>query len=299
MNHAKASDCFSLSRREFMAWSAVAATAFVARGAEAPAYRIRQDWHMHTHRAGAKPDMIIKDMIAANESHGLDLMGISEHIDRVDQRAEFAEICKANRAEAEAVETRMSVMVGTESTMINPTTCAVSDEIAAQLDYVLVSCNHYHLDHVENPNPGTPEAYAAHYLDMLMGAAALGYADTIGHPFLHGKLSKVLGPEGLQAVLKAYNEERLIEVLKTAAAANMAFEINPNHADGALEWFRDLVQEARLHGTKFTLGTDAHDIASLGYPGRPNRPCAQILQDLTITDDDLKWAPKKGLPARG
>ncbi len=37
----------------------------------------------------------------------------------------------------------------------------------------------------------------------------------------------------------------------------MAFEINPRHADLALEWFRDLVQESRSLGTKFTLGTDA------------------------------------------
>ncbi len=250
---------------------------------------------MHTWRAGGKPDAIVADMIATNESYGLTLMGISEHIDRVDERTEFTEKFKANRAEAEAVETSMTVMIGTESTMIDPKTCAVGDEIAGQLDYVLVSCNHYHLSHVENPEPGTPEAYANHYLDMLRGAASLGYADTIGHPFYHAKLNKKLSPEELQAVLKAYDEDRLVEVLKVAASANMAFEINPRHADNALEWFRDLIQEARLHGTKFTLGTDAHEIASLGYPNRGERTCEQILADLTITDEDLKWAPMKTL----
>jgi histidinol phosphatase-like PHP family hydrolase len=298
MNTARAkiplqSQSMSCSRRDFIALSAASVMAFVARSAEAQPYRIRQDWHMHTWRAGGKPDAIVRDMIAVNERYGLDLMGISEHIDRLDEREEFTEKFKANRAEAEAVATSMTVLIGTESTMINPTTCAVGDEIAAQLDYVLVSCNHYHLRHVENPDPPTPEAYANHYLDMLMGAAALGYADTIGHPFFHAKLRKELGDDALHATLKAYNEERLIEVLKTAASADMAFEINPRHADNALEWFRDLVHEARRHGTKFTLGTDAHDIASLGYPSRGERSCAQILADLTIADDDLKWSPKK------
>lgn len=285
----------TVSRREFLVITTAFSAALVARGAVAQSYRIRQDWHMHTWRAGGKPDAIVKDMIATNDAYGLTLMGISEHIDRIDERAEFTEKFKANRAEAEAVETNMTVMIGTESTMIDPKTCAVGDEIAAQLDYVLVSCNHYHLSHVENPEPGTPEAYANHYLDMLMGAASLGYADTIGHPFYHAKLNKKLSPEELQAVLKAYDEDRLIEVLKIAASANMAFEINPRHADNALEWFRDLIQEARRHGTKFTLGTDAHEIASLGYPNRGERTCEQILAELTITDDDLKWAPMKGL----
>jgi histidinol phosphatase-like PHP family hydrolase len=94
------------------------------------------------------------------------------------------------------------------------------------------------------------------------------------------------------AILKAYDTERLTAVLKKAAAVNMAFEINPRHADRALEWFRELIQEARGHGTKFTLGTDAHAIKSLGYPDNDSgRTCGDVIADLGITDDDLKWAP--------
>ena len=284
-----------LSRRKFIALSAATLSALSTRGlASTEITKIRQDWHMHTHQAGGKPDAIVKDMIATNEAYGLDLMGISEHIDRIDQRDGFKIKAATNRKEARAVKTKMKVMIGTESTMINPSLCAVGKEIAASLDYVMVSCNHYHLKHVENPDPGTPQAYADHYLEMLLGATELGYADTIGHPFFHNKLAKKLGMETLPKILKAYNEEKLANVLNKAARANMAFEINPHHADQALEWFRELVQEARRHGTKFTLGTDAHAIASLGYPARPERTCLDILRDLTITDDDLKWAPMRG-----
>ena len=284
-----------INRREFVGLTLASFAAF-ATGCTAkatPISKIRQDWHMHTCQAGGRPDAIVKDMIATNEAYGLDLMGISEHIDRVDQREEFKGMAAENRRQANAVETKMKVMIGTESTMINSSLCAVGDEVAATLDYVLVSCNHYHLKHVENPNPGTPQAYADHYLDLLLGAAELGYADTIGHPFFHAKLRKKLGTEGLHKVMAAYNEEKLITVLKKAAKVNMAFEINPHHADEALEWFRDLVQEARRHGTKFTLGTDAHAIASLGFPDSKDRTCLDILKDLTLTDADLKWKPMK------
>ena len=281
-----------MTRRHFFIFSAASTAVLSARAQEAPApFVIRQDWHMHTWRAGAKKDMIVKDMIATNAAYGLRLMGISEHIDRVDEREEFKTKLTANREEALAAADAagaMKVMIGTESTMINPKLCAADSEIAALLDYRLISCNHYHLKHVENPEP-TADAYANHYLDMLEGALALGYADTIGHPFYHQKLSKIFDHEGLTAILKAYNAERLTAVLKKAAEVNMAFEINPRHADRALEWFRELIQEARLHGTKFTIGTDAHDIPSLGYPDNDSgRTCGMILADLGLKDDDLK-----------
>ncbi len=287
----------SMTRRQFFIFSAASTAALSARAQESPArFAIRQDWHMHTWRAGAKKDMIVKDMIATNAAYDLTLMGISEHIDTLEQREEFKTKIAANRAEAQAAADAagtMKVMIGTESSMLNPKECAVGDEIAAILDYRLISCNHYHLKHVENPEP-TADAYANHYLDMLEGALALGYADTIGHPFYHQKLSKVFDHDGLMAILKAYNAGRLTAVLKKAAEVNMAFEINPRHADRALEWFRDLIQEARLHGTKFTIGTDAHDIPSLGYPDNDSgRTCGMILADLGLKDEDLKTEPIK------
>lgn len=284
-----------LNRRQFLIAGVASLAALSARAQDAPpSYTIRQDLHMHTWRGGAKEDMVVRDMIAANAAYGLTLMGISEHIDRVDEREGFKEKIRINREEAEAAKEAagaMRVLIGTESTMINPKDTAVTPELAALLDYRLISCNHYHLKHVENPKPEAA-AYADHYLDMLWGAAELGFADTIGHPFYHQKLSKVFDHDGLMAILKAYKADRLTAVLKKAAEVNMAFEIQPRHADHALEWFRELIQEARLHGTKFTLGTDAHDLGSLGYPDRDSaRTCGTILAELGIRDEDLKWEP--------
>lgn len=283
-----------ISRRRFFVCSAAAACTLASHARANAPYTIRQDWHMHTWRAGGKADALVEDIITTNKNYGLRLMGISEHIDRLDERDEFKEKVAANRREAEATPAGdMKVMIGTETSMINPKLCSVGDEIAALLDFRLVSCNHYHLKHVENPEPKSPDGYAGHYLDMLWGASELGYADTIGHPFYHAKLAKYdFDHEKLMAILKAYNTDRLTAVLKRAAEVNMAFELQPRHVDNALPWFRELLQEARLHGTRFTLGTDAHDIKSLGYPDNgTGRSCGDVLADLGIRDEDLKWEP--------
>ena len=119
------------SRRDFIRLTSTFIAAITTTGLSAPLVpeilSIRQDWHMHTYRAGGKPDAIVADIIRTNDKYGLKLMGISEHIDRIDQRSEFKEKIKANRTEASAVETKMNVMIGTESTMINPNLCAVGD----------------------------------------------------------------------------------------------------------------------------------------------------------------------------
>ena len=86
-----------MTRRQFFVFSAASTAALSARAQEPPAsFGIRQDWHMHTWRAGAKKDMIVKDMIATNAAYGLSLMGISEHIDREDEREESS--CALHRA---------------------------------------------------------------------------------------------------------------------------------------------------------------------------------------------------------
>ena len=44
-------------------------------------------------------------------------------------------------------------------------------------------------------------------------------------------------------------------------------------------------------GTKFTLGTDALTIANLGYQNKRGKTCLDVLNDLSLTNKDLKWKP--------
>ena len=248
---------------------------------------LEQDWHIHTFRSlCAKPDSTVPSLVEKLDQLGMRLGGISDHIDRQDQRDWFINNIKGNREDLATLEPRCRILVGTEATMINPSTCALDADLAAELDFVIVACNHYHLEHVENPTAGTPQAYADHYLDMLLGAAELGFATTISHPFVHGKL----GRETAISTLAHYDEGKLRTVLQVAAKAGMAFEINPGYPPMHPEWFRDLIQEARLQGARFTLGSDAHSPRELGYGAfEDGSEPAAICDEIGLKPEDLAW----------
>jgi histidinol phosphatase-like PHP family hydrolase len=173
--------------------------------------------------------------------------------------------------------------------MLSPTACALDADLARELDFVLVACNHYHLDPVENPRHETPESYAAHYIDMALGAVELGFADSITHPFMHDKL----GPDAAAEALRHYDERRLSQLIEQAAEARVAFELNPYKVHQAIDWFRDLIQEGRRHGVQFTLGSDAHDIGLVGYPNVDGLEPSSVCQALGLTQADLKRRPNR------
>jgi len=250
--------------------------------------RLEQDWHIHTFRSlCGKPDSTVPAIVAKLDSRGIRLAGISDHIDIREQREWFTDVVRQNRADLAALNPRCKVLVGTEATMLDPQTCALEADLAAELDFVIVACNHYHLEQVENPLTETPQAYADHYLDMVLGATELGFATTVSHPFLHGKLP----PEKAFETLQCYDEGRLRDVLRAAAKAGMAFEINPGYLVHAMDWLRELLQEARAQGTKFTLGSDAHTLSQLGYePWNGKLDPATLVDELGLRESDLKWA---------
>lgn len=260
----------------------------VARGKETTGMELLQDWQIHTTRSKcAKPENTIAAICATLDARGMTMAGLSDHIDAPDDQARFAEIIRANRKDIADANPDCRVYVGAEASMLRPSQCALHADTAEQLDYVLVACNHYHLAGlVEAPASFKPESFASHFCDMVLGAADLGYADSVPHPFLNLKC----GPELAFATLRCYTETRLAEVLARAAAADLAFEINPYHAGQAVEWFRDLVLEARRHGVKFTLGSDSHTLAFIGYPGAGNGIDPRtVCQEIGLRETDLKW----------
>lgn len=249
--------------------------------------KLTQDWHVHTHRSKCgKPENKVSAIVETLDRRGMELAGLSDHIDTPEQREWFVEVARANRVDVRNALSCCRILVGTEATMLSPSRCALDPQLAAELDFVLVACNHYHLHVVENPSNRTPESYAAHYLDMLEGAASLGFATSVPHPFLNLSCGMDLALE----TLRCYDEGRLTAVLREAAAANMAFEINPYHARHAVEWFRGLVREARLHGVKFTLGSDSHTLAPIGYTDdKQGLPPEAVCHAVGLRPDDLRW----------
>ncbi|NIA12857.1 MAG: hypothetical protein GWP08_02160 [Nitrospiraceae bacterium] len=249
--------------------------------------KLGQDWHIHTFRSNcASQENTVAGIVRQLDASGCALAGLCDHLDTPEQSERFVAVAAANRADLATLHPRCRVLVGTEATMLSPSRCALDATLARTLDYVIVACNHYHLDVVENPAAGTPERYAAHYLDMLLGAATLGFATIVSHPFYHGKL----GSTQALATLGRYDEGKLSHVLCEAGNAGMAFEINPSHAAVAQEWFRALVQEARIQGVKFTLGSDAHRLSEVAYGGKSGAVSAVgVCRAIGLRPTDLKW----------
>lgn len=251
---------------------------------------LRQDWHIHTHRSlCGKAENTVEAIVAELDRKDMVMAGLADHIDIPQQRDWFISVLRGNRLDLDSVTSRCRVFVGAEVTMLSPTKCALHRELAAELDFVLVACNHYHLEDVEKPRRQTPKAFAHHYLDMVLGATQLGFASSVSHPFFHSNL----GPEKASATLKHYDENRLADVLSEAAKADMAFEINPFRARFAAEWFRDFVLEARRFGVKFTLGSDAHTLPPIGFgDGNSADMAVALCQRIGLTAADLKWLPR-------
>lgn len=249
--------------------------------------KLEQDWHVHTHRSlCGKPENTVSAITQTLDAHDMRLAGLSDHVDTPEQRGWFAQVVLDNRMDLEGLSPTCRIMIGTEASMLSPNRCALDAAMASELDFVMVACNHYHLDVVENPSQEDPAAYAAHHLEMLEGAASLGFVDTVAHPFLISKL----GPETALEVLEHYDQTRLGDVLSAAAQADMAFEINPYACRHAIPWFRDLVAEARRRGAQFTLGSDSHTLGNIGFvPDGADLSPVEVCDAIGLAERDLKW----------
>ncbi len=253
---------------------------------------LRQDLHIHTHRSNCgKPCNTVRAIIETAERQNLLLAGITDHIDLPEQAERFREIYKANRADAAKFPSQCRILIGAEASMISPETCALPDDLARKLDFVIVSCNHYHLLTVSKPPHPDPISYAEHHLAMIRGAAALGFAVVIAHPFLNDYCDPKLAAQ----TLKKYKEKDLAHTLDCLAKAHVALEVNPYRVVNALGWFKDLVKEARRRGVRFSLGSDAHTLERIGFPPVPIEAAkgtikpADVCERIGLTLDDLVW----------
>ncbi len=216
--------------------------------------------HVHTWRSAcAKPEMTLEAIEHAAASAGIRYLGLSDHIDRLADN----DRPKLNRLDVGGREWEVDFLIGCEATVLSPTALAITTEVAAGLDYVMVSANHYHLASVENPDERKPDAYASHYLTMLDGVLAWGLADIVAHPFLHTKIGRIMNP---LEVIDAYPWDGIERLLARAGEAGVSFEIKPGFGAIAPEFFSELVRLARRNGVRFSLGTDAHRISEIAYP---------------------------------
>lgn len=223
---------------------------------------IDRDFHMHTDMSTcASREATMARMVDSARAAGAKYIGISDHFHELNR--DFAEMATTNRRLIEEATRRVDaeLFLGCEAQMDTPTRCTINADLARRFDYVMCSCNHYHLRQVENPADKSPAGYARHYLQMVEGAIDTGFVDVIVHPFLHDKVNHV----DHRAILDAYDPVELERVLRKAAGCGVAFELNPGLAIRASDCFRALFAQIRSYGGKISLGSDSHAPQELGY----------------------------------
>jgi len=221
--------------------------------------RLEINMHVHTFRSAcAKPEMTLSAIQTRAEESGIRFVGLSDHVDLP------GDVWRplGTLEEVRSGKWGITFLAGCEATVISPRKVAVDAQTAESLDFVMVAANHYHLSHVENPVVRTPEAYAKHYMSMLWGVTRWGRAAIVAHPFLHGKLGKILDP---YEVIQAYDLNKVERWIAESAGTGISLEIRPGYGGKAAPFFREIVKTCRRHGMKLSLGTDAHRLREVGY----------------------------------
>ena len=222
--------------------------------------RLEINMHVHTFRSAcAKAEMTLQAIQKRAEESGIRFIGLSDHVDLP------GDVWRplGTLEEVSSGKWDINFLAGCEATVISPRKMALDAQTAERLDFVMVSANHYHLSHVENPAVRTPEEYAKHYMSMLWGVTRWGRAAIVAHPFLHGKLGKILDP---YEVIQAYDLDEVERWIAESAGNGISLEMRPGYAGKAAPFFREIVKMCRHHGMKLSLGTDAHRLREVSYP---------------------------------
>jgi len=220
--------------------------------------------------------MVLESINREARLAGLRYVGLSDHIDI----AAHNERPARNREDLAKGIWDVEFLVGCEATVLSPGRLAAFDDVARELDYVMVAANHYHLQSVENPVQRDPVSYASHYVKMLQGILDWSLADVVAHPFLHSKIGKFMNPLD---VLECYDWESLEKLMVESGEQGLSFEIRPGLGRLAPRFFRDLVRLCRESGVKFSLGSDAHRLCEVRYPAE----FGEELESLGIRSSDL------------
>jgi histidinol phosphatase-like PHP family hydrolase len=233
---------------------------------------VLHDLHVHTYlssccrdKANQRPGAILKEA----ERLGRCLIGFSDHVwanPRLKpsdwyQPQDERQIARL-REDLKSVDTPVRILIGCEADTVAPGCFSITPEFAASLDYVNLSCSHFHMkDFVAQPADASPRALGLHALDFFKSAADSGLAQVIVHPLL------LLGHlERYDQAIASLGDAELIDAFGVAAANGVAIEVTVSFLPSAdkplwsVETPQRVLNLARSAGCRFTFGSDAHSI---------------------------------------
>jgi histidinol phosphatase-like PHP family hydrolase len=221
----------------------------------------RHNMHIHTFRSScAHDEMTVADIVERAQTAELEVIGLVDHVN-VGSEREISFLAE-DRRDVDQMRSDVTVLIGTEMTMLSPQRPAMTRDQAQGLDFVMVAANHYHLTEiVEQPPDRSPEGLADHALAMLEGAIEVARADIIAHPLVLTKAGWIPPDE----IMKQLTPERLAPVLRKAGERGTAMELNPRLVERFREFYAIFIPACKQHGVRFALGSDAHSLDAIPY----------------------------------
>ena len=234
------------------------------------------DLHIHTNLSScAKPTAVAADYITRAKGMGLTAIAFTDHMwDSAVPGASnwympqnYAHIC-ALKKELPPSDSSLKILFGCECECDKFGTVGISEEVAAQLDILLVPHSHTHMKDFTMPavlredDAAHGKFLVEHFMHVINSPIAK-YITVIPHPF-----AAVACPTA-HNVLNTIPDAALEECCIAAREKNIALEINTSCFKAMDEEqmrncaYARLFEIARRAGCRFTVGSDAHDIPAM------------------------------------
>jgi len=218
---------------------------------------MKHDLHLHTHHSDGTET--VQNMICAAIAMKLDVMGFSDHY--VEERdswidAFFEELNNCRFRDS------IKILCGAEVRILRNGSLSISEENIPRLDFLLAEVD---LPSLAVEKDMGKSAMMNNLFDMMSAAAENKNVTAFAHPFNWGRLPQKISPEDI-------DRTALKELARLFAANNKYFEIMGNmwfwypdiHPLEFFGMYRKIVEIFASENVKFSLGSDAHNIAGVG-----------------------------------
>ena len=236
----------------------------------------KHDLHIHTSLSScAKPTALAADYIVRAKEMGLNTIAFTDHMwdsavpgaSKWYEPQNYEHICRL-KAELPAADPSLKILFGCETECIMDGTVGISEEVASQLDILLVPHSHTHMKNFTIPaelreDDATHGLYLVKHFMHIIESPVAKYVTVIPHPFV------AVGCPTAQNVLNTIPASALEECCRAAAEKNIALEINTscfsrmNEEEIRSCAYVRLCEIARQAGCRFTAGSDSHDICAM------------------------------------
>lgn len=233
---------------------------------------IKHDLHTHTHISlCGNPQSTAEGYIYQAIKQGITTIGFSDHFwdsavpgaSRWYSTQDFSHICKL-KEEVPKKHEGVRLLFGCEAECKHDGIVGITEEVARQLDYILVAHGHDHMKNFVIPEEylasfETHARFSVQHFKDIVHSPLRSYFTAIAHPFVPGTHH-----EDTNSLLRYITDEEFRECFQMACESNISIEMNGstfvNFSEDEIrksEYVR-MFSIAKECGCTFIYGSDSH-----------------------------------------